>query len=190
MMNNIIKLGTTLFIICAIAALALGITNDITSPIIEQRNIQANNESRQIVLENAKEFKLVDSLKNELVEEVYEGSNGSDIVGYTMKTNPKGYGGEMEVIVGISIDGKITGVNIGTNAETPGLGSKASEPEFKKQYNGKSTESVINVAKGKATSESDIIAISGATISSKAVTSGVNAAIELFNEELSNKEEK
>lgn len=189
-MKNIVKLGTTLFIICAVAALALGLTNDVTAPIIEERNIQANNESRKIVLENAKEFKLIDNLKSELVEEVYKGSDGSNIVGYTMKTKPKGYGGEMEVIVGISLDGKITGVNIGTNSETPGLGSKASEPEFKNQYNDKSTENQINVVKGKASSESDIVAISGATISSKAVTTGVNAAIDLFNEELNNKEGK
>ncbi|MEG1310970.1 MAG: RnfABCDGE type electron transport complex subunit G [Romboutsia sp.] len=187
-MKNIVRLGMILFIICAISSLALGLTNKITLPIIEKRNIQANNESRQIVLKGAKDFKLLNNFKNDLVEEVYEGSNGSNIVGYTIKTNPKGYGGKMEVIVGISADGKITGVNIGTNSETPGLGSKSSEPEFKNQYNNKLTEKEIVVVKGKSSNDSEIVAISGATISSKAVTSGVNAAMELFNKELANKE--
>lgn len=188
-MNNIAKLGSTLFAICAVAALALGFTNKITAPIIEERNIQANNESRQIVLPDATEFKKMDdsafnqtSVKD-LVDEVYEGLKGSEVVGYTIKTLPKGYGGSIELIVGISKDGNITGVNIGNMSETPGLGSKAAEPAFKDQFKNKSAEE-LSLVKGKVSSEADIQAISGATITSSAVTSGVNAAIEVYNSSL------
>ena len=183
-MNNIFKLSLNLFVICAVAALLLGFTNKITSPIIEERSIQANNESRQIVLPQAEEFELVNDSEYEnvdgIVSEVYEGKNGSDIVGYTIKTLPKGYGGEIELIVGISSDGKITGINIGDMSETPGLGVKANEQNFKDQFSGRKS-SKITVVKGEISSDNEISAISGATITSDAVTNGVNVAIELFN---------
>ncbi|CEI72033.1 MULTISPECIES: RnfABCDGE type electron transport complex subunit G [Romboutsia] len=190
-MKNILRLGAILFTICAVAALALGFINQITAPIIEDRNIQANNELRQLVLEDATEFKQldkkvienIDGLEEGIVSEVYEGISGSDVVGYTIKTLPSGYGGVMEVIVGISKDGKITGVNIGNMAETPGLGTKANEPNFKGQFSEKEAKE-LSVVKGSATSDNQIAAISGATITSEAVTRGVNAAIKVFNESL------
>lgn len=185
-MKDMIRLGSILFLICAVAALMLSVTNNITAPVIEQRNIQANNESRQAVLQDAEEFKQVENVKGDLIEEVYQGTNGGEVVGYTIKTTPKGYGGKVEVMVGISNDGKITGVKIGNHSETPGLGSKASEPAFKDQFNGKSTEKPLTVVKGKASHDNDIAAISGATITSNAVTSGVNAAMNVYKEQLVN----
>lgn len=185
-MKDMIRLGGILFLICAVAALMLSVTNNITEPIIEQRNIQANNESRQEVLQDAEEFKQVENVKGDLIEEVYQGIKGGDVVGYTIKTTPKGYGGKVEVMVGISNDGKITGVKIGNHSETPGLGSKASEPTFKDQFNGKSTEKPLIVVKGKTSQDNDIAAISGATITSNAVTSGVNAAMNVYKEQLVN----
>lgn len=187
-MNSIVKLGLNLFAICAIAALLLGVTNQITAPVIEQRNIQANNESRQIVLPNASEFSKISDSEYEnidgIVSEVYKGKSGSDIVGYTVKVLPKGYGGDIELIVGISANGTVTGVNIGNMSETPGLGAKASETSFKDQFSGKPA-SELTVIKGSASGENEISAISGATITSSAVTNGVNVAVELFNNSLS-----
>lgn len=185
-MKDIFKLGSILFLICAVAALLLSVTNNITEPVIKERNIQANNESRKEVLKEAEEFKQLDNVKANLVEEVYEGLKGDEVVGYTIKTVPKGYGGKVEVMIGISQDGKITGVKVGNHSETPGLGSKASEPTFKDQFNGKSTEKPLMVVKGSASNDNDIAAISGATITSNAVTSGVNAAINLYKEQLLN----
>ena len=186
-MKDIVKLGAILFAICAVASLVLGVTNNITSPVIEERNIQASNELRQIVLSDADEFKELDGINSDIVLEVYEGISGGNVVGYTIKTAPKGYGGTVEVMVGISVDGKVTGVDIGNHSETPGLGSKATEPAFKDQYTGKDISNELSVVKGSASSENEISAISGATITSKAVTSGVNAAIEVFNEKLARK---
>jgi electron transport complex protein RnfG len=162
----------------------LSLTNNITAPVIEQRNIQANNESRQEVLKAAEEFSEVKDVKGDLIEEVYQGTKGGEVVGYTIKTTPKGYGGKVEVMVGISNDGKISGVKIGNHTETPGLGSKSADPSFKDQYNGKSTKTPLNVVKGNASNENDIVAISGATITSKAVTAGVNAAMDVYEQKL------
>ena len=189
-MKDILKLGVTLFVICAVAALVLGITNNITSPVIEERNIQASNKSRQIVLSDAEEFKQLEGMNSDIVVEVYEGLKGGDVIGYTIKTSPKGYGGAVEVMVGISTDGKITGVDIGNHSETPGLGSKASEPAFKDQYLDKNVANSLLVVKGSVNNDNEISAISGATITSNGVTSGVNAAMKIYNEKLSGNGDK
>lgn len=184
-MNSVFKLGLNLFVICAVAAGLLAGTNQITAPIIEQRNEQANNEARQTVLPDASEFKLLDNDKYKSVSdvevvEVYEGLSGSNVAGYTMKVLPKGYGGEIELMVGIKSDGTISGVNLGNMNETPGLGAKANEEEFYGQYLGKpATE--LSVIKSGSAGETEIQAISGATITSKAVTTGVNAAVEVYD---------
>jgi len=184
-MKDIFKLGTTLFGICAVAALILGVTNNITAPVIEERNIQASNEARKIVLPDADEFKKLDDINSDMVVEVYEGIKGNNVVGYTIKTSSKGYGGAIESMVGISKDGKITGVEIGNHSETPGLGSKATEPTFKNQYLDKDVSKPLLVVKGSANNENEISAISGATITSNGITNGVNAAMKIYNEKLS-----
>ncbi len=184
-MNSILKLGLNLFVICAVAAGLLAGTNQITAPLIEQRNEQANNEARQSVLPGAQEFKILDSseYKNDSdveVVEVYEGTNGSDVAGYTIKVLPKGYGGEIELMVGIAVDGTISGINIGNMSETPGLGAKSKEESFYGQYAGKpATE--LSVVKSGTAGETEIQAISGATITSNAVTNGVNTAVEVYD---------
>ena len=72
-MKDIIKLGLTLFSICVVAALVLAFTNNVTSPVIAQRNIQASNESRKIVLPEADEFKQLKEINSDMVLEFYEG---------------------------------------------------------------------------------------------------------------------
>ena len=67
-MNSIVKLGLNLFAICAVAALLLGVTNQVTAPVIAERNVQANNESRQIVLPDANEFTQVSDSEYENID--------------------------------------------------------------------------------------------------------------------------
>lgn len=184
-MKDVLKLGTTLFAICAVAASILGITNNVTEPVIEERNLQASNESRKIVLPQADEFKLLEGISSDIVVEVYEGLKGKEVIGYTIKTSSKGYGGAIESMIGISKDGKITGVEIGNHSETPGLGSKATEPSFKNQYLDKDVLKPVLVVKGSVNNDNEISAISGATITSNGVTGGVNAAMKIYNEKLS-----
>lgn len=184
-MKDILKLGVTLFAICAVAALVLGVTNNITAPVIEERNIQASNKARKIVLPEADDFKKLDGMNSDMILEVYEGIKDGKVIGYTIETSSKGYGGAIESMVGISKDGKITGVEIGNHSETPGLGSKATEPEFKNQYLDKAVSNPLLVVKGSANNENEISAISGATITSNGVTNGVNAAMKIYNEKLS-----
>ncbi|MCT4606676.1 MAG: RnfABCDGE type electron transport complex subunit G [Marinisporobacter sp.] len=185
-MKEIGKLGIILFIISAVAATLLGYTNDVTKGPIEEQMIQANTKARQTVLPDATEFEKVESSEYEGYEnivEAYKGLKDGEVVGYTIKTNPNGYGGPVEIMIGLGMDEVVTGVNIGNHSETPGLGAKASG-EFKDQYNGKSTQNDLMVIKSGTLKDNEIMAISGATITSKAVTTGVNSALKLFNEKL------
>ena len=155
-MKDILKLGVTLFAICAVAALVLGVTNNITAPVIEERNIQASNEARKTVLPEADEFKELEGMNSDIVLEVYEGIKDGQVIGYTIKTSSKGYGGAIELMVGISKDSKITGVEIGNHSETPGLGSKATEPIFKNQYVDKDVSNSLLVVKGSANNDNEM----------------------------------
>lgn len=181
-MKEISRLGIILLIITSISAVVLGFTNQVTLPAIQAQAEKAGNEARAEILPAAKQFRLVEGQDfGPVVSEVYEGLD-QEVVGYTIKTIPtSGYGGAIEVTVGISIDGNITGVNIGNHAETPGLGAKASG-EFKDQYSGKTGEKALEVIKSGEPADNQIVAISGATITSKAVTEGVNEALRIYSE--------
>ncbi|SDZ32072.1 electron transport complex protein RnfG [Proteiniborus ethanoligenes] len=191
-MREIIKLGLILFIITAIAASVLAVANNATSGIIAEVQEQENNKARQEVLPLAQSFVPLDEkefeeivLDNDKVKEIYMGNSGSgQLTGYTIKTVSKGYGGEIEIITGISIDGKVTGMKVVSHSETPGLGANATKPEFQNQFLEKLTSPSIAVVKS-APKENEIQAIAGATITSKSVSDGVNIALDVFNNKLS-----
>lgn len=183
-MKKIIKLGIILLIISFVAAAALAFTNDLTAPAIETQRTQASELARKEVVPEADKFEQVtaDQLAslvalNPEVVEAYTAIKGTDVVGYVVKSYPKGFTGPVEVVVGVSVDGIITGVRMGSNQETPGLGTIAKEPSFYEQYNGMKTDKAIGVNKTTST-EYEIQAISGATITSRCITKGVNNAIE------------
>jgi len=186
--RNTVKLGLILFIITAISATILALANEATEGPIALAQEKANNEARQEVLSIATNFESVSkeeltkiTVDDNRVKEIYIGNDeDGTMVGYTIKTVSSGYGGELEIITGISVDGKITGMKVVSHSETPGLGANSTKPEFRNQFIDKSTESNLSVAKS-APKENEIQAISGATITSKAVTNGVNAAIDAFN---------
>ncbi|MCT4508343.1 MAG: RnfABCDGE type electron transport complex subunit G [Tepidibacter sp.] len=183
-MKEILKLGVILLIITSISAVVLGFTNEVTLPAIQEQNEIANTKARNDVLK-AKEFKLVEKeVESTMLKEIYQGLNGSEVVGYTIKTAPKGYAGEVEVMVGIGTDGTVHGISIGNHAETPGLGAKAADEPFKSQYKGKGIDKNLEVIKNPGPKENEIVSIAGATITSKAVTDGVNEAIRIYNEAL------
>lgn len=190
-MRDYIRLSGVLLIICAIAAVLLGITNDITLPKIQEQIAMANDEARKQVVPAAESFEALDEaamadvLANpayNVVKDVYQAKAGGNVVGYAVSVAPKGYGGAVELIVGVDANGAVQGVKVGTNNETPGLGKNAEKPSFSEQFNGKTWDSDVNVIKSGAPKENEITAISGATITSKAVATGVNQALSLVKE--------
>lgn len=108
----------------------------------------------------------------------FKAQNGNDTVGYAFTLTSNGYGGLVKSVVGIDVNGKITAVEITDVAnETPGLGQNAAKPDFTNRFVGKSEE--ITVVKSGA-KENEVQAVTGATITSNAVTKSVNLAMELY----------
>ena len=117
--KDMFKLGLNLLIISAVAALLLALTNSVTASTIAQRNEQANAEARKLVLESAQDFEQVkdvktDNSKGVEVSEIYEAKDASgNTVGYTLKVLPSGYGGTIELMVGIdSVKGQVSGIKV------------------------------------------------------------------------------
>jgi electron transport complex protein RnfG len=189
--RDYIRLSGVLLIVCAIAAALLGYTNEITYERIQEQLVIASDEARKAVLADADGFEMLDEStfstiasnpKYSFVTEVYTAKAGNDIVGYAIKVAPKGYAGAVEVVVGVSADGTLQGIKVGNNNETPGLGKNAATPKFQDQFKGKTWDSLINVIKSGTPKDNEIAAIAGATITSRAVTDGVNQALEAAKE--------
>ena len=182
---EIIKLGLTLFLITAIAGLILGGAHEITKASIEKQTIMENSNAMKETLPEADSFKKLDiAIKGGIVEEVNQGFTGTTSVGYTVKVSPKGYNGVVELVVGISVKGKVEGIKIIAQSETPGLGANSVKPEFSGQFKGKAITPELVVVKTPPSKPNEIDAITGATITSKAVTLGVNEAIKVFTTQL------
>lgn len=190
-MRDYIRLAGVLLIVCAIAAALLGYTNEITYEKIQEQLVKASDEARKAVLPDADAFEKIDdgtltSMKaNEkfsFVSEIYTAKAGANVVGYTVKVAPKGYAGAVEVVVGVTVDGTIQGIRVGNNNETPGLGKNAATPKFQDQFSKKTWASPLNVIKSGTPKDNEIAALAGATITSRAVTDGVNQALEAAKE--------
>jgi Na+-translocating ferredoxin:NAD+ oxidoreductase subunit G len=153
--------------ISLIAALMLALTNSVTVGPIAAASAKAADEARVSVLPAAETFEALTG--DSAVDALYRGLAGGATVGYTATITANGYGGPVEVTVGIDVNGAITGLNVGGSkfAETAGLGAKAKEPAFTGQFIGKQPPLTL---------KQDVDAISGATITSAAVTNAVNTA--------------
>ncbi len=195
MKNETLKLGIILFIISAVAALFLAFTNDLTKDTIKKA-IEAESSGPEVANIVVPGAASIEEFDKELVEKIKlenekfidlrqcKDENGK-LIGYGISTKSpiKGYSGDIEIILGISLDGKITGVKIVSHSETPGLGSNIEKANFKNKFIGKNGTEQFTVTKS-ANKETDIEAIGGATFSTKSFTSAVNNAIEIYNKYL------
>lgn len=187
-MNKIIKNTIILTIITLVSGLGLGFVYEITKEPIAQAQETAKKEAWKQVFPDAAmddfkvektDTKIADKAIKDLgikatVDEVCSVKGGES--GYVITaTDKEGYGGDIRVAVGITSDGTISGISILSIAETAGLGMKATEPAFYGQYEGKQAEKFA-VTKDGGDGE-PIDALSGATITSRAVTGAVNAAL-------------
>lgn len=167
-------------VLCVIALAAgalLTLAFQFTAQKIDEQTLAEADAARRNVLPAAQSFQQLEVAEGAAVSNCYAGLSGSDTVGHTAQITVKGYGGEIEIIVGVDMDGKLTGVWVGGDkfAETAGLGAKTREPAF--------TEQFVKLA-APVELKKDIDAVSGATISSSAVASGVNKAAEYITDEV------
>lgn len=166
-MKDYIKPTLVLGIICLVITAFLAATYNVTQPIIEENNRKAAEESRAMVLTSADGFEEVTGDFPANTVDVYKASNGA---GFAITTTAKGYDSDpLKVMVGIKADGTVEKINVLSNTETPGLGSKVSEDSF--------TNQVI----GMDNSMSGYEMIAGATKSSNAIKNCVLTAFEVYD---------
>ncbi|OGC22867.1 hypothetical protein A2310_00525 [candidate division WOR-1 bacterium RIFOXYB2_FULL_37_13] len=168
-MGKILKLGFVLMVFCVISAGALAYVYLFTQPKIELNGKRAFESSLTEVLPNALVFNIVKIGS----KEVYQGLSGKDIIGTVFFASPRGYSSNINMLVGIDSNAKISGIKIVSQNETPGLGTNVAKRSFLDQFLGKTANDQIEAKK-------DIDAITGATISSRAVCRGVREALNDF----------
>lgn len=177
-MKNILRYALILFLIAAVVAGLLAGVNLLTKDTIAQNEVAAEQEALGEVMPDAQTFEAFDAevAQSYGVAAVYAASDAAGAAkGYCVKVAQNGYGGVISAVVGVGLDGKVTGVSIISHAETPGLGANIEKDSFRQQYAGKGAVSVVKAG----AKENEINAVSGATISSKALTEGVNKAVEV-----------
>lgn len=185
-MKGYFKLGTILFVICAIAALSLGVVNGLTKDIIaENRDISSADLVELLPgAVNKKELTLsnVDKEGKAYVDKAFEVSGDNGLLGYVFKVVTGGFHGDIEMFVAISKEDKLSGIKITAQSETAGLGARISEEKFMAGFKNKSIQNGISMKKGTASKDNEVDAITGATVSSTAVGTGVNTAIAYYME--------
>ncbi|MDR1532457.1 MAG: FMN-binding protein [Clostridiales bacterium] len=181
-MSELFKPALALIIVTAAAAILLGYVHDVTlEPIAAQ---QALAEASAI----GAVFGAADDTSQEVsvpasspVSRALEVYGGGTLLGYAFFTSPSGYGGAVDIMVGVNAGGAVVGVQILQHAETPGLGANAVNAAYTDQYKGKTGDLIVTKA---SPGENEIQAITSATITSAAVTKGVNDALSFFKQSI------
>lgn len=194
-MNKIVKNTAILAAITIVSGCLLGLVYEVTKAPIAQAQENAKQEAYKTVLADAAEFAVDDTFDaakaaDVLLEAGYSGddvtevavakdASGSDM-GYVITvTSHEGYGGDIQISVGILADGTVKGIEMLSISETAGLGMKATEADFKDQFKDKQVEKFSYTKSGEE-GDDKIDALSGATITTNAVTNAVDSALVYF----------
>lgn len=187
-MKDTMKLALILFLITAVSAFILSVSNQVTAPIIAEADAIKNDQAKKSLLDESEEFKEVDQalmekikVKNPNVVQCDEGLKSGESVGYVFKTRTPGYHGHIEFMVGISNGGKVEGIEILNHEETPGLGANILKPSFKTSFEGKAIADGLYAVK-EPRGDNEVQAITSATITTNAMVNEVNKVIEAYKE--------
>ncbi len=163
--------------ICIVVTLALSLTNSLTKEKIVEIEAKTQNDSMKEVLTADSYDKLSVTYENEKIE-YYEAKKDGKTEGYIFVIAEKGYGGDVKVMCAVNTDNTVKSVKVlDATSETPGLGQNTANESFYSQYGG--LKKGISVLKSGGSKDANTInAVTGATISSKAVTSAVNKSLD------------
>lgn len=186
-MRNLIRMVVALTVICAGAALMLSYTNQATKSQREYQLLKYVREpSIRAVLSGYDNDPIKDRLVIELEEKdekgrpiqrtLFPAKKGGKVIAVAFASSATGYHGLIEVMVGVDMEGKLTGVGIMTHTETPGLGAKIEQEDFRGQFKRLALTDALNLA----SEGGKIDSISGATLSSRGVVAAVREALKLF----------
>ncbi|AIF52495.1 RnfABCDGE type electron transport complex subunit G [Pelosinus sp. UFO1] len=168
--DSIFKIGINLTLACLLSGGIIAATYAVTEPVAAQERINLKNKAMVELVAEAQDFKPIAGKTD-----WYTAMKDGKVIAYVVPAETKGYGGAIKIVTAISPEGKVMDYKILQHNETPGLGDKASEPKFKNQFAGKSTEDLEVV---KVPTDKNIQALTGATITSRAVTKGIKEAVE------------
>ena len=193
-MKKILKDAFALLMITLVAGILLGFVYSITKEPIAQQEQLTKERSCQEVFADAATFENdTDDLEaaaaamkaagyevQTLSEILVAKDDSGSTLGYVLSlVDPEGYGGDISFMMGIRLDGTLNGISILSIGETAGLGMNADTDAFKSQFANKKVEKFTFTKTG-STSDSEIDALSGATITTTAMTNGVNAGLDAF----------
>ena len=168
----VLRLALTLLIITSVVAAILAGVNSVTAPVIEKLTAEKTQNAIEAVLPGGYDKEITDYAdETGLVSKVYAGTNG-----YAFEVTPGGFDNTITMMVGVDNTGNVLGISIVSHTETAGLGAVAAASTsageaFRGQFVGKSGSVAVSKDGG------ELDAITGATITSRAVCAGVNAAL-------------
>ena len=168
----ILRLTLTLLLITAVTAALLGLVNELTEEKIDTLTREKAEKAMQEVLP-AQSYEELPA-EADGIAAVYR----VDDAGYVIRVSVNGFGGAIDMMVGISADGTVTGVAIVSQSETASLGANCTREDFRAQFTGRSGTLAVSKDGG------EIDALTGATVTSRAVTQGVNTALAFVKEVL------
>ncbi|MCL2801035.1 MAG: RnfABCDGE type electron transport complex subunit G [Treponema sp.] len=179
----IVKPAMTLLITAVITVTALSFVYNRTEEPIERQKLRIQETAMREVMPRAAEFKELNIENTGSITAVYECFYSSEaladsvLIGYIVYLSPEGYSGKIDLVVGVSIAEKnISGMRVIRHTETPGFGAKAVREDFYRRFDGAALVPLGVVRH--FPEENEIQAITGSTITTKAITNAVNEAIE------------
>jgi electron transport complex protein RnfG len=185
-MRDIVKLAVFLLVTSGVAGLGVGYVNILTTPLIEEQILKAKIASFKEVYPQSDEVKdqtanYLKPDKKSLLKEVNIAYRKGAPAGVLYTVETKGYSGPITLMAGFDIaSGRLTAIKVLSQTETPGLGAKAKDKFFQDRFRDKNAATPLEVSKLAPVKENQVQAITASTITSKAVTKGVNAAREHF----------
>ena len=183
-MAKSLKLVMAVIVVCVAASTALSLAYAVTAPRIAEQDRLAEERSLRAVLPDADDFALIEDEAVLATAEaaadpadfkgVFRASEGGSHVGWAVKLAARGYGGPVQMVIGLDSSGKVAGVSVLTHNETPGLGTKIfTEKWFMEQF--------VTLPAGYGDADvRGLDSISGVTRSSNAIRTGVAAAGRIY----------
>jgi electron transport complex protein RnfG len=172
-MKNFVRMSFTLFVVCVVAGSLLAVVNRATKDRIAENAIRETESALKEVFPSATDF------REEVKDKLWDAYNDGEKIGAVLKTSTQGYGGIIEIMLGVDNQNRVSEVKIVKHSETPGLGSKIVLDSFLDQFKEKTAEEIFL----KRDNQSGTIdAITAATISSRAVTNQIRKALQSYIE--------
>ena len=180
-MKNMLKLGLSLAIYASVACVCLSLVNMVTAPAIAAAKERELNAGLAVVFADADTFEaapgfVADTATSVKVTNLYLAKKAGQVMGAVVQANGPTYD-KAEMLIGVTLDRAITGIQFLSLTDTPGFGQKAAEPEFSNQFAGKSIDDAFSAG-------DDVAAISGATITTKGVSQLIKYAAYIAGEYL------